>query len=216
METHHWDHKFSGCPNTMPLQEFCSWFTRYNAKLDMKYVGKYDSQVAFTKLQQFLADEDFLTYKQHQAKLMATTTTENPAHLLAIVKISQTTFAQALATHQQEVATYTSNQMLPNPGLPPSIAPFFASQMVVATQGTPKTLIVQAVSGNPIKAIFAILELEFLVKKSVKLKELTNFLYKKDKMLKMMYCQIKMLMKETQVSLIARPSRLTIAHCMIA
>ncbi len=83
-----------------------------------------------------------------------------------------------------------------NPDLIPTSLNLSSQQLIVATANIPPTIDVITFA-NPVGELFQVLELEFPVKSSEKIMQLTTFFRQNDETLKMFYTRIFKLKEDT-------------------
>jgi hypothetical protein len=129
-------------------------------------------------------------YEYHSARILGVTQISNPAYAIAIATAtaSQTTL-QAAITHHGTVPN--------NPDPIPTSVNLSPQQLIATTANIPPTTDAPAFA-DPVREFFRIFELEFLVKSSEKILQLTTFSWQKDETLKMLYRKLLKLKEDTQ------------------
>jgi len=123
-------------------------------------------------------------YEQHSARILGVTQVPNLAYAIAIAIASQA----AIAHH--ETMPNNPNPVLTSVNLSPQ-------QFIVATTNIPPTTDAPTFV-NPVGEFLRILELEFPIKSSEKILQLTTFSQQKDETLKMLYKRLLKLKEDTQ------------------
>jgi hypothetical protein len=114
---------------------------------------------------------------------------------LGITQISNLAYATTITTALQVAITH--HGIVPNnPNLVPTSVNLSPQQLIAITTNIPPTIDVPTF-GDPVGEFFRILELEFSVKNSEKIRQLTTFFWQKDETFKMLYRRFFKLKEDT-------------------
>jgi len=176
--------KCNGRPGTISLREFKATFSTVVCELELKYGANYTEAFAFKHLARYVHYEALDVYKQHSARILGVTHIPNLAYAIAIA-----TASQAAIAHHGTVPN--------NPDPIPTSLNLSPQQLTAATTNISPTTDAPAFV-DLMGEFFRILELEFPVKSSEKILQLTTFSRQKDETLKMFYRRLLKLKEDTQ------------------
>jgi hypothetical protein len=168
--------KFNERLGTISLREFNATFSIVVCELEIKYGTNYIEAFAFKQLNYYVHYEALNVYEQHSSRILRVTQIPNPAYVITIAITSQAALQTAIAHH----GTMPNN---PNPVL--ISINLSHQQLIIATINIPPTINALAFA-DIVGEFFRILELEFSIKSSKKIRQLATFFQQKDETLKML------------------------------
>jgi len=157
--------------NTISLRELKATFSTVVCELELKYGTNYIEAFTFKQLAHYVHYETLNVYEQHSPRILGVTQIPNLAYATAISITSQVALQATIAHH---------GTMPNNPNLIPTLGNLSPQQLIVATTNNPPT-INAPVFADPMGEFFRVFELEFLVKSSKKICNLSPSLDKRMK-----------------------------------
>jgi hypothetical protein len=158
------------------LREFKATFSTVVCELELKYSVNYTDAFAFKQLARYVHYEALDVYERHSPRILDVIQIPNPAYATTIAITSQAAL-QAVITYHGTVPN--------NPNPVPTLVKKILRQLIVAIANIPPTINASTFV-DPVGEFFQVLELEFMVKSSEKILQLTTFYQQKDETLKML------------------------------
>jgi len=157
--------KFNKMRGTIFFRDFKATISIMVCELELKYGINYTKVFTFKQLSHYVHYEALDVYEQHSLKILGVTQILNPAYATAITTASQAALQIAITHH---------GTMPNNPNHVPTLINLSLQQLIVTIANIPPTIDAPTFA-DPVWEFFRILKVEFSVKNSEKILQLTTF-----------------------------------------